>query len=368
MDNKKIFAIAAVAILATSAVLVIWYNTDNDNDFEGIVDARGRTVEVPTEINSIICLNACALRMVSYFDSIDKVIAVENYEKLGGAGGLYSLRLTYRLAFPELKDLPDIGGDDTPEAIILADPDIVFCTTIAVSELDNLQEKLGIPVFAINADLEFDDEKFFEQIAMMGNVLNEEDRATELIDGIKGIIADTKARTPTTANAKTGYATGMQGGSGSGLAKTSGDYLPFTYTNVQNVMPSSIAGVGKQPYATTSEAIIAADPDYVFVDMNASACKADYDSWKADGTGIENVTAFANGDVYSTLIYKIYGTNWDNQLCNFYFVGKTVYPDLYAGIDPKQKAEDIWRLFFQVDLDYDEVVAAQGMGFGKLIW
>ena len=367
MDNKKIFAVAVVAILAVSAVLVIWYNTDDDN-FEGITDARGRTVEVPTDINSIICLNACALRMVSYFDSIDKVIAVENYEKMEGSGGLFSKRLTYRLAFPELQSLPDIGGDDTPEAIILANPDIVFCTTIAVSELDNLQEKLGIPVFAINADLEFDDEKFFEQIMMMGNVLNEEGRATELVNGIKSIIADTKGRMPAASAIKTGYATGMQGGSGSGLAKTSGDYLPFTYTNVQNVMPSSIAGVGKQPYGTTSEALIAANPDYVFVDMNASACKTDYDKWKADGTGIENVKAFKNGNVYSTLIYKIYGTNWDNQLCNLYFVGKTVYPDLYTGIDPKQKAEEIWKLFFQVDLDYDEVVAAQGMGFGKLTW
>jgi iron complex transport system substrate-binding protein len=339
-------------------------NNNSDDGPRVITDARGRSVEVPAEINSIVCVKACALRMVSYFDAIDKVIAVESYEKGTGQGGLYSDKLTYRVAFPWLKDLPDIGGADNPEKIIEANPDIVFCTTIAVSELDAFQEKLGIPVFAINADLEFGDEAFFDQITMMGKVLKEEKRAAELNKGIKNIIKDCSGRLPTII--KTAYATGMQGGSGSGLLKTSGDYLPFDDTNVKNVMPSSAAGVGKQPYQTDLESLIKANPQYVFVDMNASAVKADYKSFVQDGTGIENLTAFKNKDVYTNLIYKIYGTNWDNQLCNLYFIGKTVYPELYKDVDPQKKAEEIWKLFFQVDLSYDKVVNAQGFGFGTL--
>src|SRR5690554_2964082 len=41
-----------------------------------ITDMMGREVEVPSEINSIICTGSGALRLVAYADAIDLVVGV----------------------------------------------------------------------------------------------------------------------------------------------------------------------------------------------------------------------------------------------------------------------------------------------------
>ena len=45
-----------------------------------VTDVYGRTVELPEEINSTVCLGAGALRMVCYAQGEDKVIGVEEAE------------------------------------------------------------------------------------------------------------------------------------------------------------------------------------------------------------------------------------------------------------------------------------------------
>jgi ABC-type Fe3+-hydroxamate transport system substrate-binding protein len=45
--------------------------------------------------------------------------------------------------------------------------------------------------------------------------------------------------------------------------RTSGDYLPFVYSKVGNAFPSVI---GKQPYNTDQETVIAKNPQIIFID------------------------------------------------------------------------------------------------------
>ncbi|MDG6221427.1 MAG: ABC transporter substrate-binding protein [Candidatus Thermoplasmatota archaeon] len=379
------FVVAMVAVASVAGAYVILGAGNQENGGENgngnidaairedfvLTDIRGRNVEIPGEIDRIIAIGAASLRMVSYFDSIEKIVAVDMQEISGSAmfGGRYFNSSTYRIAFPGLRDLPNIGGSSpiNAEAIIAQNPNIVFSSATGIVDLDTMQETLGIPVVAINADLEMDNTDFYLQIALVGKVLDEEARAQELMDGLEGIMGDLANRTEGIVNQRSAYAAGMFFYGGGGLYKTSGDYLPFEFTGVKNVMPSNSAGVGKQPYNTDIETIMENNPEYVFIDsITENDCKDEYSEKKAL---LDGVSAFSNQKVYTTLVYKNYGTNWENQVVNMYYVGSVVYPELYQDLNIEDKAEEIWGLFFQVELDYEDVAALQnGPGLGAANW
>lgn len=369
--KKKLVSIILLTLLITTA-LSGCVDSDIDSEKQTIIDIRGREIQIPDEITSIIAHGACSLRIISYFDSIDKVIAVDMQEKTDTAmfAGKYFESSTYRIAFPELRELPSIGSHSTVnvEAIIQQNPDIVFSSTTDVSILNDLQQSLGIPVVAVNADLEMDDHDFFNQITIIGTILSEEDRAEELNNQLYAIMQDLSTRAEQVTETKTAYVAGLFFYGGGGLLKTSGDYLPFNFTGVNNVMPPATLGVGKQPYDTDIETLLEKNPEFIFIDsITENECQEDYITHKE--LLDENVQAFANQAIYTTLVYKNYGTNWENQVINMYYVGSIVYPELYQDIDIEQKAEEIWHLFFQKNLDYqDTIEKMNGPGLTKVNW
>ncbi|MFO7677507.1 MAG: ABC transporter substrate-binding protein [Thermoplasmatota archaeon] len=369
--KKKLICIAILMLLITTT-LSGCIDNDNNLEKETVIDIRGREIIISEEITSIIALGACSLRIISYFDSIDKIIAVDMQEKTDTAmfGGGYFESSTYRIAFPELRELPSIGSPSSVnvEAIIEQDPDIVFSSATDVSILNNLQQSLGIPVVAINADLEMDDEDFFNQITIVGKILSEEKRAEELNNELYKIIQDLFNRAENVTEKRMAYVAGMFFYGGGGLLKTSGDYLPFNFTGVHNVMPSSTAGVGKQPYDTDIETLIEKNPKFIFIDsITEHVCRDDYYDYRA--LLDENVRAFANQSVYTTLVYKNYGTNWENQVINMYYIGSIIYSELYEDINIEEKAEEIWHLFFQKKLDFEDTIEKMnGPGLSKVDW
>ena len=340
---------------------------ETDSSFT-VTDMRGREITVPGEINRVIALDAGALRLLSYLDATDKVIAVED----AGHGreitdyGFFSLA-TYRIAFPELRELPSIGNKENHEGIIAAAPELIISSTVDSGQLDQLQDVLGIPVFAVNVDVElFDSELFYSQLTTLGQVLGRQDRAKELISGIDAVLADLEARASRASGAKRTYAGGMMFFGPADILRTTGDYLPFDFIGAENVMPTSPVGNG-QPYMTSVEDLISAAPDYVFIDgANINLSRSGFETNRK--VLEEQVPAFMNQQVYSTLVYKYYGTNWENQLINAYFVGKVLYPDLYGDISVERKGEEIWQLFFGRPLTYDQVVQAQKGGPEKVDW
>ena len=70
-----------------------------------IVDAIGREVEVPKNVNRVICSGTGCLRLIVYLNATDKVVGIEGFEKKRGVVGR-----PYIMAHPELLDLPVIGN------------------------------------------------------------------------------------------------------------------------------------------------------------------------------------------------------------------------------------------------------------------
>lgn len=371
--NQKMYRVifSALLVLLMSTATVFALPTQEVQTLEQtrvVTDMRGRSVTIPRDVETLIAVDAGALRLVSYVDATDKIIAVED----AGHGREKSdypffYLATYRIAHPELRDLPSIGGADNHEGIIAANPDLVISSAVDVAKLDQLQNILGIPVFGVDVDVEFYDiDRFYDQLQRLGVVLGKESRASDLIDGIKASLADLQGRAAMVTNAKKAYAGGMMYYGEADLFRTTGDFLPFDLTSSQNVMPTNPTG-NMQPYMTGLEDLIAAEPSYIFLDAaNLALSEKGYNENKR--VLDELVPAFRNKDVYSTFVYKYYGTNWENQLINVHYVGKVLYPELFSDISIEAKAQEIWKLFFNVDLDYENVCTLQKSTPKQVTW
>ncbi len=333
-----------------------------------LTDMRGREIEVPENIDGIIALDAGSLRLLCYMGEADRIIAVEDagHGREKSPYGFFSLA-TYRIAFPELKNLPSIGNKDNHEGIIAAAPDIIISSTVDAAQLDQLQLILGIPVFGVDVDVElYDTELFYRQLNTLGSLLGKEARAKELITGIEESLTDLKSRKSEVTNPIKAYSGGMMYYGPADLLRTTGDYLPFFLSGAENVMPTNPAG-NLQPYMTSLEDLISAAPDYVFIDAaNINLSKQGFETNR--GVLEEQVPAFTNRQVYSTFVYKYYGTNWENQLINVYYAGKILYPEIFGDFTIEDKAEEIWDLFFNVPLDFKTVTEQQKGGPAQVDW
>jgi len=337
-------------------------------EFVTVTDMRGRNVRIPSTVNSVIALGAGSLRLVSYLNATDMVIAVEDagHGREKSSYDFFSLA-TYRIAFSGLRELPSIGSAENHEGIIASNPDLIISSNVDVNQLDQLQNTLGIPVFAVDVDVElYETDLFYKQLKVLGSIFGKEDRAEELVDGIQTVLADIEKRALEVKIPKRVYVGGMMFYGPADLLRTTGDYLPFDLTGSENVMPTNPTG-NLQPYMTSLEDLIDASPDYIFIDAaNVKLSKSGFE----DNRKVleEQIPAFKNYDVYTTFVYKYYGTNWENQLINVYFVGKVLYPDLYSDINIQQKATEIWDLFFNIPLDFDTVCDQQKTGPEQVSW
>ncbi len=370
--QRAVMLVALLLVVGVAAVATPIGEPGSDPDsapaFREMTDMRGRVVSVPTQIDSVVALGANSLRLLTYFDAIDTVVAVEDtgHAREKSVHDFFYLA-TYRIAHPRLRELPSIGSKENHEAIIAAAPDIVFSSTVDVAALDQLQRTLDIPVFAIDADVEIGNEdRFYAQLRLVGELLGEQTRAARLVSGIQEIMADLDARAARVSEPKRAYAGGMMFYGPADLLRTTGDYAPFHLTKTVNVMPTNPIG-NLQPYMTTLEELIRANPDYVFIDAANNVLSMN--GYRANRQVLdEQVSAFAAREVYTTLVYKYYGTNWENQIINIYFVGTVLYPDVFSDVSAVAKAEEIWRLFFQVPLAYEDVVALHTPGMGRADW
>ena len=363
MDTNKLVAILAVAIVVMSsagAVYLLMQNDDSDGDT--ITDARGREVAVPDEIDSILAIKSCSLQLVSFFDAVDKVTCLDINESFTDANRTHTFIL--KKFFGE-KNLPRVDPNDA-EQVIAAGVDIIISSTVDISKLDEEQSKYGVPVFAINADVEFDSPIMYDQLRSLGKLFGEKERAQELVDSIKAMISSISDNVDP-ADGLTGYACGMNfmGSSAFPFLRTSGDYLPFKYSKLNNVSAPNPAGVGGQPYNTDLEVVIGLNPKMIFIDGVGLSSSLTY--IHANMGMLRLIDAISSGEVYKTMVYKNWGTNWVNQLINVYFVASVVHPDCFDW-KFEDKADEIIQLFYPgTDVMYSDLANAQaGGGCGKV--
>ncbi len=347
MEKKTLIVCAVVVIVAVAAIAAAVALSGDKGGPKDIEDMRGRQVAIPEKMDSILAINCCSLELVSYFDALDKVKAIDKDDALNP-------NKPYTQAFKDnFSSLTKVDRAKV-EDITALDPSIIITSTTDVAELDNLQQQTGIPVFAINADLEFGDEAWFDQITKLGTLFDEKKRATEINNGIKSIINDIKSASA--PNIK-GYTCGMMFYGQGNFLKVSGDWLPFIYSGVKNVMPPSSAGVGKQPYNTDIETVVAKEMDIIFIDnSNLDGTIEQMLGFMAD-QGLDN-DAIENDEIYSVFTYKMWGTQFDAVLLNCLYVAKTVNGSAYSWTF-EDKANEALHLLYGDAFSYQDLIKVQ---------
>jgi len=372
MKKGTLLAVASVIVVAVVllAAFAATRGTDDDGDDEPatiyITDMFGRNVTVPNTVERIVCVNAAALRFICYMNGADRVVGVEEHEHgstpadLGGR--------TYRIANPEFSELPIIGpihGGDR-ELIAAVTPQVIFKCASQASDCDDLQSSLGIPVIGLNmnVDLASKYNLFKQQLRLIGVVLDEDDRAEELIDNIEVIKADLNARTANISASErpSAYVGGVSYSGSHGIDWTAAVYPPFDMTNSNNVIDLSMT-MNKSVGQISIEMLPELNPDVLFIDWGGMAlCATDYDHYKS---ALDTVAAFQNDSIYGVLQYNWYATNWDSLLADCYWVGKILYPSAFADVNVEDKADEIYEMWVGEAI-YDQVVLNCGGGFEQV--
>lgn len=361
-EKSKFTVIGIVAVLVIAGGGILIFNSMEGGDKDGtitVTDSLGRTVDVPKNVKTVVCQQAGTLRLVSYFgqSAMDKVVGIDKGDANKGNGMPENYkRATYRLAFADLVNKTYVGDLDNAEAVRGTNADVVFASSEEISKVDNFQTACGIPVVALNIMYEMNDKempKFEGVVRLVGKVMGMDGRANELMTGIKGLVNELKTESAKigAAEKKSAYIGGLFYYMKGGIYKTTGNYSAFDLTGVVNVMPD-VNGI---PYDTDLENLKKTNADYIFFDcMNYAAYKQ---AFANDKSNLSSMPAVNQGKIYSTTFYKYYGTNWENQLINAFYIGSVVYPDHFTFSE--QKADQILKVFYGEKLKYSKLVSEQ---------
>lgn len=334
---------------------------------EIVTDILGREVSVPANVDRIVAIGPGALRLCVYAELVDKIVGVEQFEINEAIGR------PYRIANPSLVDLAIIGqggpnNAPDPEKILTVTPDVIF-TTYAMDSAtaDELQSKTGIPVIAISySELGFGMTDIFgelvqDSLLLIGEVTGQLERTQEVVDFIQQAQQDLDARTKDIpeADKPTVYVGGLGSKGTHGIESTQGQYSLLDAIHAKNVVDET----GKEgSVMVDKEVLLEWNPDYIFIDQNGYA--AVLEDYNKNPIFYESLSAVINGNVYSQLPFNYYNTNLGTAIADAYFLGKIIYPDAFADIDPAIKADEIYQVLIGSPV-YSQM-AEDFVAFGRL--
>ena len=334
-----------------------------------VTDALGRTVDLPPEAAHIVCSGPGCLRLVAYLQATDLVVAVDDMETRRDR---FAAR-PYALANPDLATRPVFGGlrgADQPELILALDPrpELILKTFGGVMghDPDELQQKTGIPVFCLDyGDLDGGRAELLAGLRTLGAILGREARAEAVAAYLEAAVADLRDRAAGGGGHGSVFLGGVAFRGPRGLASTEPAYPPFRLLGVPHLgEDAAVAGADLRHAELSREAIVAADPDIIFLDLStlqAGPGGGGLAELRGDSAyrGLAAVTA---GRVYGVLPYNWYTRNFGSVLANAYFVGAVLYPDRFADVDPAARADDIYTfllgapVFDRMDASFDRLV------------
>lgn len=302
-----------------------------------IVDSMERKVEIPEEVDSIVCLNVTSLRYTCYMQAEDLVVGVEDYEQKQSITRPYNY-----INYDTFKDLPIVGnnGEHYIEEIITADPDVIMMSSLGNCDADDVQKKTGIPVVVIPGSDQMMDENVYETFRIMGEVYDKEDRAEELITYLEDVKKDLDSRTKEIPEEEkeTVYVGGVSFKGAHGFEGTEAKYAPFSAIYAKNLANETDQ---KGAFNIDLEQVLAWNPDVIFVDFNGMELINQH--YQENPDFYKQLKAVQEGKVYSQISFRSSASNLDMALADTYYAGTVLYPENFADVDPAEKADEIFE-------------------------
>ncbi len=356
------------AMLSIVAAILFGTNTfpvlAADSELGLVTDAAGRTVKIPPQVKRIVTLGG-ALRFVTYLQGLDTVVGIEALEKKPvEAGRLYGLAVTEKA-----KTIVAVGeggpGGKLPdfEQVISVHPDMIITAGFDTAQADTIQQKTGIPVLILNtaATAALDLRHIKEALALLGRMIDHEQRAEAVIAFINQLEEDLARRTASVTERPAAYVGAIGYRGKHGITSTEAHYAPLVWINGLNVADA----INQSGHAfIDQEKLLLWNPDVIFLDAGGiDNVKEDY---RKNPAFYAMLKAVKNDRVYVMPPYNYYHTNIEIALADAYFLGKTLYPTAFTDIDPGDKADEIFNFFIGMKA-YGQL-KNESLGFGQVIF
>jgi iron complex transport system substrate-binding protein len=339
------------------------------------IDAMGRAITLPNTIERLICSGPGCLRLITYLQATDLVVAVDDMETRRSK---FDAR-PYILAHPELKKLPTFGkfrGHDSPELIVsLAPaPQVIFKTYAGIMGYDpvELQDKTGIPVVALNyGNLANKRPDFYASLRLLGQILGREKRAEAVIKFFEESIADLQTRSQKhPGQAPSVFLGGVAFKGPHGCQATEPTYPPFMFLGANN-LAAQPGFTGPQLHHTevSKEQIVSWDPSILFLDLATMQMGPEVNGLfeLRHDPAYQTLRAIRQGEVYGVLPYNWYSINYGSILANSYYLGTILQPQGFADIDPGQQAEAIYSFLVGKPVFGQMNTLFKGMAYQRLV-
>ena len=315
-----------------------------------ITDMAGRKVTVPTaeNIESVFSAGPVAAIFL-YMVAPDKLL-----------GWNYELNdVEKSIILDKYQDLPNFGMGDAVnyEAVIAANPTIAInsgkINVAMVSDCDALSESLGIPVVAVDNELNNSAEAF----RFMGELLGVEDHAEELAQYAEQVFTDINALSDIPEEKKVSVYFGNGEDSLETAPRGSQHAQILDAINAVNVADLEL-GDGSR-VQISAEQLLAWDPDVIVVNGEP----------KADKSGSSAAEDILSNPDYASLKavqdQKVYGTpnapfSWvdrpagPNRLIGMRWFSALIYPE-YIKCDINEEIHKFFDLFYHVDLSDEQL-------------
>lgn len=324
--------------------------TQETGETREITDMAGRKVTVPAaeDIESVFSTGPVAA-IFMYMVAPDKLL-----------GWNYELNdVEKSIILEKYHDLPNFGMGDAInyEAVIAANPTIALnCGKIndaMVSDCDALSKSLGIPVIAVDNELN----NSAEACRVMGELLGVEDHAEELAEYSEKIFTDIASLADIPEDEKVSVYFGNGEDSLETAPRGSQHAQILDAVNVTNVADLEL-GDGSR-VQISAEQLLAWNPDVIVVNGEP----------KADKSGNSAAEDILSNPDYASLKAvqdnKVYGTpnapfSWvdrpagPNRLIGMRWLSAVVYPE-YIKCDVNEEIREFFNLFYHVDLSDEQL-------------
>lgn len=318
-----------------------------------MTDSAGREVTIPDTVRTVIALKSGTMRLLSYLKVTHLVSHIEGSEQ--------RRNVQYLFANPHLRELPVIGAGNNydTELLTIAAPDLILATFMSPREADRLQRITRRPVMLLEyGDLGVRKEKLYETLTMLGEVFYRKERADTLIQFIETTIEECSRRSGQYhGEPRSAYIGGVAYNGAHGINSTEPDYPPFEILKAANVaaglgLRGSSDAPGHEVVFIDPEQIIEWDPDILFLD---AAGRQIWEKELQAPSVFSMLKAVRAGEVYTVLPYNWNSTNYENLLCNIWYIGSVLMPGAFYEADVEEKCREVFHLFYGVDI-YDQTI------------
>ncbi|WP_272701121.1 iron ABC transporter substrate-binding protein [Desulfovibrio sp. Fe33] len=353
------------------ALLLLFLTFPTDGAARSLTDSIGRANEIPDKVDRVICSGSGCLRLLTYLQAQDRIVAVDDIE---ARRRKFDAR-PYAIANPQFKEMPIFGqfrGHDNPELILTLEkqPQVILKTYSAMGhDPQELQDKTGIPVVVLNyGDLGKNLPEMYRSLRIMAKVVGKEQRAEDIINYMDGLIRDLSLRTGDVPGQErsTVYVGGVAFRGPHGFQSTEPAYPPFTFVNAINLAyEAGEAGKSMTQSDIAKEKIVEWDPDVLFLDLSTLQMGDDAGGLYElrNDPAYRMLTAVKEGRVYGLLPYNWYTQNFGSILANAYFIGTILYPERFADVDPQAKADEIYSFLVGKPVFKDMDAQFKGMAY-----